>query len=239
MNGFFVFALLTSVVFQSPAIPEPAATPPESSPIPSPPGWKGSTRPQPSSSVSPEVPRRSHPRLGGFAGVVIRPTAIGRDFGLLLGGGGGLTYDRYFFGGAGYTLMASTTRRTWGTWGDLGIDPGGPRPQLPLRSQLDLEYGGLFFGVSALRRGNVDLSAKVFAGIGRACVDLDEVYNCHLLTPIFVGEPELLVYFHLARVFRLGLSAGYRFVATGEWPGPRNFELAGPHGSLLLEFGWF
>ena len=55
---------------------------------------------------------------------------------------------------------------------------------------------------------------------------------------VFVVQPTVGAEINIARWFRLGLDAGYRFVSDSELPGITNADLSSPTFGLRLKFGW-
>ena len=57
--------------------------------------------------------------------------------------------------------------------------------------------------------------------------------------PVFVFEPSVTVDLKLARVARIGIGAGYRFVGDVDQPGLRDADLQGFTGLVRMGLGWF
>lgn len=205
----------------------PAGAPPPGAPPPgAPPAGQVST----SGTVNPAgAPDPSAGRgagsVGGFGGLRLRPSGIGGDFGMFVGGGGALTIGRVAIGAAGFVLAGYSGQFGWTH--DL--------------TTLQVGYGGLNVEAVFASTGILDFWAGGLIGGGGACLLRDETEEptCLDWTPMFVGEPEIGMLVNLARWVRLGISASYRFVATESWRGPENFQLAGPTGTLRFDFGHF
>ncbi len=241
----------------SPPEPEGSTPPPEPPEPPAPPA-PAPPSPPPAAGPAPEPPppapppdharppgdyeyQQSQPReyllddrdrsFGGFGGLRLRPSAVGNDFGFFIGGGGGaILGGRFIIGGEGYGMV--TYAGTAGT-----ITSGGQTDDLAL----DMGYGGLKLGWIFGSARYLDFSVQTLIGGGG--VDLETVDtpgNSNLDSAgMFIAEPEVIMYLKVARVFRLGVSASYRFVAHEKWSGPSGFSLMGPAGAIIFDWGWF
>lgn len=166
--------------------------------------------------------------MGGYGGIRVKPGAVGRYFGLFVGGGGGLIAGKFHVGGAGYGMFRD--------FGDYRLASGA-------RLELGLGYGGLVLGGEFASVKAFGFAFQGLIGAGGACLshresEFDEP-ACIDSSALFVVEPEFQVRVRVAKPLRIGLSLGYRFVVTEDWRGPEHFELAGPSGAISVDFGWF
>ncbi len=215
----------------------PSPTPPAPPPEPPPPA------PAPDDGQAPGdyEYRQSEPReylldgrdrsFGGFGGLRLRPAAVGNDFGFFIGGGGGaILGGRFIIGGEGYGMVTYA-----GTAGTITVD--GEQEDLAL----DMGYGGLKLGWVFARPRYLDFSVQTLIGGGGVDLEtVDGTGNPNIDSAgMFVAEPEVVMYVKFARIFRLGVSASYRFVAHEKWVGPSGFSLMGPAGAIIFDWGWF
>lgn len=164
---------------------------------------------------------------GAYGGLRFQPGAMNRNGALLWGGGGGVHFGhRFFIGGAGYAQMQFFS---------FLYDKGGNR------YGIQTAYGGGELGWSFIKSGMIDFHAKTLIGGGVACLYPEgQKTNCVDTTRMFVAQPEAGIFVRLGPVFRLGATAGYRFTVADEWRvKPTNWSMAGPVGTLSMEWGWF
>ncbi|MFO0634450.1 MAG: hypothetical protein U0168_16515 [Nannocystaceae bacterium] len=112
--------------------------------------------------------------------------------------------------------------------------------------QLAVAYGGLHLGVVALRRGRFELGVDSLLGVGVGCIanlrshhDDKVDARCVEQVKMFTAEPGAFMHVALAKWLRVGMNAGYRFVARERWPSGNNFAMNGGYFGLNLDFGWF
>jgi hypothetical protein len=100
--------------------------------------------------------------------------------------------------------------------------------------RLQMGYGGFLIGYAVPTKGLVDFTADALIGAGGVSLDgLDRSDE------FFAFEPSLGVELRLARVVRLGLGGGYRFVGGVDLPGVRDADLRGFTGTASIKVGWF
>lgn len=164
---------------------------------------------------------------GAYGGLRLQPGAMNQSATLLWGGGGGVHFGhRFFIGGAGYASVQYFSFLEDKSGNRYGIHSA---------------YGGGEIGYSFIKTGMIDFNVKSLFGGGQACLYREgEETSCVDRVDMFVAQPEAGVYVRLGPVFRLGVSAGYRFTVNDEWKvKPRNWAMAGPVGTLSMEWGWF
>ena len=212
--------------------PAPAQPPPlEEAPAPAP----APDTPPDGNDAQPEereflLDERERP-VGGFGGLRLRFAGVGNDFGFFMGGGGGAIFaGRFMIGGEGLGMVAFA-----GSAGTRTIN--GERKTLALT----MGYGGLKLGWIFARARFLDFAILALVGGGGAAIDDAPRPESPYIdsTRMFVAEPEAVMYIKVARVFRLGVSASYRFVAHQRWGGPSGASLMGPAGAIILDWGLF
>ena len=81
-------------------------------------------------------------------------------------------------------------------------------------------------------------------GGGKACISSrpgykDDEWRCIESVKMFVTETGISTRLDVTNWFRLGMTAGYRFVTRQAWRSPNDFQLSGPYVGLDVDFGWF
>jgi hypothetical protein len=99
---------------------------------------------------------------------------------------------------------------------------------------LQIGYGGFLIGYAVPTNGLVDFTVDALIGAGGAGLD-----DLDRSDEFFAFEPSLGLELRLARVVRLGLGAGYRFVGGVDLPGVRDADLRGFTGTASIKVGWF
>lgn len=170
-------------------------------------------------------------QIGGFGGVSLRGSALNRNPSVWAGARGAIIFGRRFaIGGAFYQATARFGGPIVGSKGE----------HLGLRAA----YGGLTVDWTVWRKGITSLGIEGLVGAGAACVSRSPSYRgndwrCIEAVRLFVFEPGMNVAFDITEWFRVGVSAGWRFVARQAWRPPNDFSLSGPYLGLNLDFGWF
>ena len=98
--------------------------------------------------------------------------------------------------------------------------------------EIDLEGSDFFLGYTFNSRKVVHPLVYLQTGSGRLRLQDRGRDN------IFVVQPTIGAEVNIARWFRLGVDAGYRFVSDSELPGISNADLSSPTFGLRLKFGW-
>jgi hypothetical protein len=180
-----------------------------------------------------EVPREdngdetliSNPITIGFYGAVtVKFDQLNDNFACLLGGRGGLVFNRAFvIGGGGYGLT-----------NDIPVDV-----QLPSgRYYMDFGYGGFFMEYILASRKIVHLSFNALIGGGG--VQLRDAYDYwEFEDDFFVFEPGAELELNFSPNFRIGVGGSYRYVAGADLVGLDSRDLSGPSVNLNFKFGHY
>jgi len=150
--------------------------------------------------------------ISGFGGPIMGFTNISGKFGHMIGGGGGIVLDDFYFGGYGTGLTNL--------------------------SDIEFGHGGLWTGYTFM--GNKAIHPSLFAQIGWGRILLDGAPGPGINSDnVFVFSPVLELELNLTQFFRLGIGGQYRFVTGVGLSGYDNNDFSGPGASLTFKFGWF
>lgn len=166
--------------------------------------------------------------FGAFGGPIVEIGSINGEVGADVGGGGALILDDLFIGGYGM---------------------GTSYPEITIEQEIDgevqdviydirLKHGGLWFGYTPRQ-------AKVWHPYGSLKVGWGKSSLLHdrLDIPsdrIFVLTPEIGMEVNLTRFFKLGITAGYRWVnGVNRLPNLDDGDFSSPTGALTFRFGGF
>ncbi|HVZ41349.1 MAG TPA: hypothetical protein VHI13_18865 [Candidatus Kapabacteria bacterium] len=170
--------------------------------------------------------------FGGYGAPIVQCTSINKQFGVFVGGGGGLIIDHTIvLGVAGYGLANNVN--------DASAPASHP--------YLNVGYGGAY--IQYIHRSNdlVHFTGGVLVGGGGVGYRTDlantavEQSNSRdsLNDAFFVLEPDVQMEINVTKCFRIGIGAGYRFVSGIELQGISNSDIGGPNARLLFKFGSF
>ncbi len=158
---------------------------------------------------------------GAFGGPIIE-SGFRNDLGTSVGGGGGLVFNNMFIGGYGVGSV---------DFEKLIED------ELEV---LDIGHGGLWLGVALPSYKLIHFYGSARIGWGAVNVQFDNVNSYYDLDKIFVLTPEIGLELNVTHWFRIGATAGYRWVdGANESLGYTNDDFTGAMGALTFRFGWF
>jgi hypothetical protein len=163
-------------------------------------------------------------RLRDFGGFVELDTRFGDmmgEFAAFAGARGAVRLKQRVYLGLGGAGLATDNA------GIPGPIPGSIQP-------LRMGYGGILVGYVVPTRSLVDVTADVLVGAGGVSIKGTDSEDA-----IFVFEPTVGVDLRLARVARLGIGAGYRFVGDVDLAGIEDSDLRGFTGTVAIRVGWF
>ncbi len=163
-------------------------------------------------------------RFGGYGGPELGITSVNGDFGVMMGGRGGLIINnRWVIGGAGWRMV-----------NNLKINEMDARPL-----SLEMKYGGLLLEHLFPSRDIFLFSVNAIIGGGQVSLDENESNQEIGLDRFFIFEPGANLVADISRHFRISLGVGYRFIANARLGDIENSDLAGPTAKATLEFGLF
>jgi hypothetical protein len=163
-------------------------------------------------------------RIGAFGGPIIKFTELNNQFGVLVGGRGGLIINRSLvIGGGGYGLV-----------NDIEINDFQP----PARHILEFGYGGII--LEYINRSAKLIHLDIHSLIGGGCLCYQQAFYPDWQDDLFfVVEPGLDMIFNITEHFRIGLGGSYRFVNGIDLNGLKDGDINGPAASLTFKFGKF
>jgi len=163
--------------------------------------------------------------ISGMGGPFMQFTSVAGEFAHMMGGGGAVLINGFFFGGYGLGLTNQI------------IDYKGG----DLSRKLTLGHGGFWTGYVLGGNRAIHLTMSTLIGFGEfglASLDSDlPIYPDRF----FVLAPTAEVELNLARYFRIGAGASYNlYTGIGDSRHSyTNSDLSSPGGFLSFKFGWF
>jgi hypothetical protein len=164
-------------------------------------------------------------RISGLGGPFMQFTSVAGEFGHMMGGGGAILLNDFYFGGYGLGLTNAIP--------DYVNDNTSDR--------LTLGHGGFWIGYSLFGERPVHVSISSLIGWGEfGIVQYDGNYP-FIRDKIFVLAPTVEVELNLTRYFRIGAGATYNIysMVNENLHGYRGSDLSSPGGFLSFKFGWF
>ena len=164
-------------------------------------------------------------RITGMGGPFMQFTGVAGEFAHMMGGGGAVILNDFFFGGYGLGLTNSIPDY-------VGQDPD---------NRLSIGHGGLWLGYILLGEKPIHVSVSSMIGWGELGIMENAGYYPFIRDNIFVFVPTLEVELNLTKYFRLGAGASYNLYAMVDrnMHGYRSSDLSAPGGFLSFKFGWF
>uniref|UniRef100_A0A7V3RHA8 Outer membrane protein beta-barrel domain-containing protein n=1 Tax=candidate division WOR-3 bacterium TaxID=2052148 RepID=A0A7V3RHA8_UNCW3 len=162
---------------------------------------------------------------GGFGGFVIKFTEINDEFGLLMGGRGGVTFNHIFgIGGGIYGLVNRMEVST----------------NYQIRNfNMDFAYGGLILEIVFRSRKLIHFGTHMLIGGGSVEYKLPPYEEPWYDDFFFVLEPSAELTLNMTKVFRMDLGGSYRYIYGSELDGISDQGLSGPCGYITFKFGKF
>jgi len=176
-------------------------------------------------------------KSGGYGAPEVKFTNFNKEFGVLVGGRGAWIINSSFaIGGAGYGLVTSHSIQNYLTNYDT-------------KAYFRTGYGGLYLSYINSSNDLVHFTINSLIGGGGASYTSsisdffnDEGrYHSHVYesTAYFVFEPSLGMEINVAKIFRIELTAGYRFISGLDLSRTKNSDFSGFSGAIAFKFGKF
>ena len=164
-------------------------------------------------------------RISGLGGPFMQFTGVAGEFGHMMGGGGAVLLNDFYFGGYGLGLTNAIP--------DYVNDNTNDR--------LSLGHGGFWLGYSLFGDRPIHASISTLIGWGEFGIMQYDGYYPFVRDKIFVLSPILEVEVNLTRYFRLGAGVTYNLytMVDEDQHGYRGSDLSAPGGFLSFKFGWF
>ena len=172
-------------------------------------------------------------RLSGYFAPMIRMGEVNGSFAAFAGAKGGFMINDFVIGGA-YFMYTDYMKRIINTHNHKVLT----------------QYGGMVLEYNFFRREIVNFSVGTIIGGGTSGYyyrkdnyyydddDDDDEYR-YKGTQFFVMEPEVMIYVNIARFFRIGVGASYRYTNGLDKYGLSDKTFDGFNGLLMFQFGWF
>jgi len=162
--------------------------------------------------------------IGAYGAFTMKFDQVYDNFAYLLGGRGGLVFNRAFvIGGAGYGLT-----------NDILVDVQLPSGQY----YMDFGYGGFFMEYILASRKLAHLSINALIGGGNIQLH-DEFDYFEYEDDFFVFEPGAELELNFSPHFRIGAGGSYRYIAGANLAGINSRDLSGPSINLNFKFGHY
>jgi len=164
-------------------------------------------------------------RISGMGGPFMQFTSVAGEFGHMMGGGGAVMLNDFYFGGYGLGLTNAIP--------DYVNDNTNDR--------LSLGHGGFWLGYSLFGEKPIHLSISSLIGWGEFGIMQYDGYYPFVRDKIFVLCPTVEVEVNLTRYFRIGAGATYNIytMVDQDMHGYTGSDLSSPGGFLSFKFGWF
>jgi hypothetical protein len=172
-------------------------------------------------------------RISGFGGPMMTFTTVGDKFAHMMGGGGGIMINSFFFGGYGLGMTTPITYK-----GYENVQPG------ERGYTLQFGHGGFWTGYILASKKPVHMSISSLIGWGDISrIDKSDYVNSEPAetNAIFVVTPIAELELNFSKFFKLGIGSTVSFVMG---PGVDNTpytsrDFAKPSVFLSFKFGWF
>lgn len=164
-------------------------------------------------------------RISGMGGPFMQFTSVAGEFGHMMGGGGAVLLNDFFFGGYGLGLTNAIPDY-------VNLNPS---------DQLYLGHGGFWLGYILFGERPIHLSLSSLIGWGEFGITQSDGYYPFVRDNIFVLAPTIELELNITRYFRIGAGASYNLVAmvNEDLHSYRSGDLSAPGGFLSFKFGWF
>ena len=162
-------------------------------------------------------------RISGMGGPFMQFTSVAGEFGHMMGGGGAVMLNDFFFGGYGLGLTNAIPDYVNGD----------------TNNRLTLGHGGFWMGYSLFGDKPVHVSISSLIGWGEFGLMQYEGYYPFARDTIFVIAPTVEVELNLTRYLRIGAGATYNLYTMVDLQGYGSSDLSSPGGFLSFKFGWF
>lgn len=164
-------------------------------------------------------------RISGMGGPFMQFTGVAGEFGFLMGGGGAVMLNDFFFGGYGLGLTNAIPDHVNGNPTD----------------RLYLGHGGFWMGYTLFGDRPIHFCVSSMIGWGEFGIMQYAEYYPFVRDNIFVLAPTVEVELNLTRYFRIGVGASYNLITmvNEDLHGYKSGDLSSPGGFLSFKFGWF
>ena len=164
-------------------------------------------------------------RISGLGGPFMQFTSVAGDFGFMMGGGGAVLLNDFFFGGYGLGLTNAIP------------DYVNDNPS----NRLTLGHGGFWLGYALFGNKPIHVTFSSMIGWGEFGISQFDYYEPYIRDNIFIMAPTLELEANLTRYFRIGAGVSYNIytMVDENLHGYTNGDLSSVAGFLSFKFGWF
>jgi hypothetical protein len=164
-------------------------------------------------------------RISGLGGPFMQFTSVAGDFGFMMGGGGAVLLNDFFFGGYGLGLTNAIP------------DYVNDNPS----NQLTLGHGGFWLGYALFGNKPIHLTFSSMIGWGEFGITQYDDYEPYIRDNIFIVAPTVELEANLTRYFRIGAGVSYNVytMVDENLHGYTGGDLSSVAGFLSFKFGWF
>lgn len=163
-------------------------------------------------------------RISGMGGPFMQFTGVAGEFGHMMGGGGAVLLNDFFFGGYGLGLTNAIPDF-------VNMNNADDR--------LSLGHGGFWIGYVIFGDRPVHFTVSSLIGWGEFGIMQSGEYYPYIRDNIFVLSPTAEVELNLTRYFRIGAGISYNIYTMVDLRGYKSSDLSAPGGFLSFKFGWF
>lgn len=163
-------------------------------------------------------------RISGRGGPFMQFTSVAGEFAHMMGGGGGIMLNEFFFGGYG-----------------LGLTNRIPADANPMENddKLTLGHGGFWVGYSFLGHLPIHLSVSSLIGFGELGLMPANSYISSVSDQIFVLTPIVELEANITQYLRIAVGATYSLYSGVNLQGYSSKNFSSPGAFLGFKFGWF
>jgi hypothetical protein len=158
--------------------------------------------------------------ISGFGGPFMNFSLIDDKFAHLMGGGGGILINDFFFGGYGIGLTNSIEFE--GTSNELGFG-----------------HGGFWLGYNFISKKLIHPSFHIQLGWGKISQRLPAGGRYDNGDNVFVITPTLELEVNITKYFKISAGGNYRFVSFVDDENYSESDFMSPGVFLGFKFGWF
>lgn len=158
--------------------------------------------------------------ISGFGGPFMNFSTLDGKFAHLMGGGGGILINDFFFGGYGIGLTNSIVFQE--TSNELGFG-----------------HGGFWLGYNLFSRKLIHPSIHVQLGWGNISEKFPSGGPVNKGDNIFVIIPTIELETNITKYFKISAGGNYRFIAFVDDENYSESDFMSPGVFLAFKFGWF
>jgi len=159
-------------------------------------------------------------KISGFGGPFMNFSLIDGKFAHLMGGGGGILINDFFFGAYGIGLTNSIR------FGDTS-------------NELSFGHGGFWLGYNFLSKKLIHPSLHTQLGWGKISQRLPSGGTVSKGDNVFVTIPTLELEMNITKYLKISCGANYRFIAFVDDENYSESDFMSPGVFLAFKFGWF